>query len=125
MFSWLIGTISYEYTYVNINIRIYFYMIKYPATDTNTGITTIASNVVYDTTAAESSASRLNLVASMVVIAALEDEQAIRHETAILWSNLNNRHKPIARSGESSILIRIAAWTQPFPMILRRSLPAR
>ena len=45
--------------------------------DTNTGMTIIASNVVYETTAAESSASRLNFVASIVVIAALDEE--IKH----------------------------------------------
>ena len=60
------------------------YGIRYPAMDTNTGITIMASRVVYETTAADSSASRLNFVASIVVIAALEEEQAIRHETAML-----------------------------------------
>lgn len=73
-----------------------------------TGMVMIATMVVKLIIPAETSASRPYLVASIVVMAALEAEQAMRHDTVTVLSVPNSLHRAKAMQGEMSILIAAA-----------------
>ena len=79
-----------------------------PAIAMKTGMVTIAAMVVKDTIPADSSASRPNLVASIVVMAALDAEVAIRQETAMVLSKPRTYHITSAMIGEMIIFIEAA-----------------